>query len=264
MGGVEEVVFHRVARPEELNVLESRYGPQCFYLDIFGQAGAEAVDVHFNGVPSFGFDKKLVSVLVAESFDFVFDAWAVTRAKSLDSAIEHGRSIKTFPEEIVHIQVGIGNVAASLFFELRGVRVRESLRIFIPQLLFEDSVVDASSVYAGRGTGFHAVCAEAVINQLLCDAADGFFASSATAELFFSDVHQPIEKGSCRDHYGLRPNGGAKLCFNPNTGAIFNEQFCDGVLPKIKPVRLLQHQAPLFGKSHAVVLCPGRPHSGSL
>ena len=73
---------------------ESWNQPHGFELDFFGQGGREAVDVGFNGVPSFWFDEYLVSVLVCKPVDLVFYAGAVAGSFALMRTIEHGALVK--------------------------------------------------------------------------------------------------------------------------------------------------------------------------
>lgn len=111
MGWREEVVFDGISWAEHFCIFQSWDESECFELYLFGQGGGEAIDIDFAGVASFWFDKKLVAILFAESVYFIFDTGAVSRAKSLDASIEHGRLVEACFEGIVYLLVGVCNIA---------------------------------------------------------------------------------------------------------------------------------------------------------
>ena len=180
-------------------------------------------------------------VFVAEPLDFVLDARAVPGPQPLDAAVEHGRSVKSFAQQVVDTRVGVGDVATALVLEQRGFGVREALRIVIAFLLLHDRVVYASAVHTRRGSCFHSVSTEAVFHQLLSNATYGLLTSAPTAKLLLTDVHEAVEECACSHDDRTGTNGGAQLGLHTHTRSVFDQQFDHSVLPKIKFRRLFQH-----------------------
>ena len=109
-----EVVFDGVAPAEDFGVFEAFDAVDDFELDVFGEAGGDAVAVDFVGVEAFGFEEDLVAVFVGEADDFVFDGWAVAWAAGLDLAGVHWRAVEVGFDEGVGFFVGVGDVHGEL------------------------------------------------------------------------------------------------------------------------------------------------------
>ena len=87
LSGVEKVIFNGVSRAVGDEIAEARYLLQRFNLDIHGERGREAIQVHLVCVLTLGFQKELVLFLVRKSMKFSLNTWAVTRTDALDLSI---------------------------------------------------------------------------------------------------------------------------------------------------------------------------------
>src|SRR5689334_818190 len=89
-----EVVFNGVSRPHDLGVFASDDRPDEFDLDFKWETGGETVYVDLIRRDAFRFEKNLLSFLLGEFDDLVFNGRAVTRSHSLDDAGVHRRLVK--------------------------------------------------------------------------------------------------------------------------------------------------------------------------
>src|ERR1700744_569903 len=100
--GREIVVFDSIAGSEHANLFESRDLAEGFILYLFRERGRKSVDIYFHGVPTFGFDKELMSFSFREAVDFVFDAGAIAWSNAFDTTGIHRTAVKTGFENIVN------------------------------------------------------------------------------------------------------------------------------------------------------------------
>ena len=80
-------------------------------LDILGQGGGEAVEVHFVGVLALGLDKDLVPLALGKAHDLVLDRGAVARPLALDEAAKERRAVETRADYLVGFLVCVGHPA---------------------------------------------------------------------------------------------------------------------------------------------------------
>ena len=80
------VVFHGVARADDLGILQPGDGADEVVLDLVGQRGGDAVDVELAGVAALRLQEDLVALLLGEADHLVLDGRAVARADALDHA----------------------------------------------------------------------------------------------------------------------------------------------------------------------------------
>ena len=70
-------------------------------LDVLGQRGGEAVEVHLVRVLALGLDEDLVPFPLGKAHDLVLDRGAVARALALDSAAVEGRAAQARADDRV-------------------------------------------------------------------------------------------------------------------------------------------------------------------
>ena len=81
---IDRIIFNGVAGPDHLGAFQTRDRSQHRRLHIDRHAGRHAVHVHLVGIQAFRFEKNLVTGLVRELDDLVFDRRAIPRAHALD------------------------------------------------------------------------------------------------------------------------------------------------------------------------------------
>ena len=116
LGWRKIIVFDGITRAERFKMCKTRDITKSFVLHFFRQGGAEAVDINFDGIPSFGFDKKLMPVPFRKAVEFVFDAWTITGADPVDPSGKHRAPVKSRFQYIMDRWIGIGDPATSLLF----------------------------------------------------------------------------------------------------------------------------------------------------
>lgn len=158
----------------------------------FREGGRESVNVDLDGIPAFGFYEKLVAFSFGKSIDLVFDAGAVAGAHALDTTGVHGTAIESGLEDFMYGGVGIGYPAAFLLARFRGIEVGKANDFFVTFLFFHFTIVEASAVDAGRGTGLEPVAFKAERDELFGDASGCFFCYAAAAETFFTDMNDAV------------------------------------------------------------------------
>ena len=142
--------------------------------------------------------------------------------------------------------------------------VAEPAGVDVAGLLGHFAVVQGASVDTWRGSRLHASAFEAQVDELLGDPHGGTLACATASKLLFSNVQQPVQKGSVGEHHRLGADLHSESCFDPNATATFREDANHTVLPKIKVGRALEHFSPGLGEEVAVVLSPRAPHGGAL
>src|SRR5579871_1300037 len=89
---VDCIVFDGISRPDHFCGFQPGYGCDHCGLDIDGHAGGHAVDVHLVCIEALWLEEDLVTVLVRELDDFVFDGRAISRTNAFDLATVERRS----------------------------------------------------------------------------------------------------------------------------------------------------------------------------
>ncbi len=77
-------------------------------------------------------------------------------------------------------------------------------------------------------------------------------------------MDQSVEKGAVGEDNGFTWDFDSHTRLDTYHPSVFDDKFADHLLPEINIGRLLQHQAPLFGKAHTVTLRARAPHSRTL
>ena len=111
---VEVVVFDRIARAQDVGLLQAHHRTHGVPLHIERQRGRDAVRVDLVRVEPLGLQEDLVAGLVGKAIDLVFDARAVARAHSFDHAREHRAAVKALADDLVRALVGVRDPAADL------------------------------------------------------------------------------------------------------------------------------------------------------
>src|SRR5437867_8597065 len=78
------------------------------------QTGGEAVRVHLYSVPPFRFEENLMSELVFEANDFVFNRGTVTWSAPLDNPRVQRRAVQASDNHRMRLRIGIGQIAGNL------------------------------------------------------------------------------------------------------------------------------------------------------
>ena len=100
-----------------------------------------------------GLDKELVPFLVREPDDFGLDAGAVPGTHAGDGAVIHGAAVQVFPDDLVGLFVGIGQVADSRIVHLVAGLEGEWLHPVIAGLQLHLGEIDAAAVDPGGRAG---------------------------------------------------------------------------------------------------------------
>ena len=94
LGREGEIVLDGVGGAEDFGVFAADDGLDHLHLDLEREGGREAVDVDFVRRDAFRFEKQLLSLLLREFDDFVFDGGAIARADALDDAGVHAETYR--------------------------------------------------------------------------------------------------------------------------------------------------------------------------
>ena len=91
---VEEVIFNRICRLENLSILQTSDLVKGFYLDIERKRRRKTLEVVFSSIGTFRFQEQLVCVVLREHPKFVLNAGAIPRAYAMDQAGKKRRIFK--------------------------------------------------------------------------------------------------------------------------------------------------------------------------
>src|SRR5690606_35558217 len=259
--GREVVVLNGISRPEHPHIFESRYFAERLVLHVFGKGRGEAVDIYFDGIPSFRFHEYLVAFAFSEPADLVFYGWTVPWSKALDPALEHGGLVEAFAKLLVHCCTGVGDEAALLLSQGLGrVRKGEFARILISWLFLHAGIVQRPAIDPWWCSGLHPAGFESQGYQLLSESCGGLLGSAATSKVLFADMDFPIEEGAIgqndRFSRNFQPERGAYA----HDSAVLNQNFAGHVLPEVDIRIAFKGKAPLLGEGDPVVLGTGTPH----
>ena len=107
-------------------MLESGDGPQEFQLNIFRKGRGQPLQVKFFGVKAAGLDKDLVSQLLREADDLIFNRRAVPGTDALDLAAVEGRAFQIGKDDLLRLFARIRNITDRLVLRREGEVVREA------------------------------------------------------------------------------------------------------------------------------------------
>jgi len=264
LGGVEIVVFDGVAQPGHMGPLQTRNGVDGGHLDIFRQAGGEAVEIVFTALPALGFKEELMALLVGEAVNLVFDGGAVARANPLDHPLIEGGAVEAGTEDIMGPRAGAGKIAGELldFYMLMAEGEGDDLRI--AGLLLHARKVDGAAVDARGRAGLEPPAEQAVLCKLFGDAEGRRFAAAPAGVVAHADVNEAVEKSAGAEHHRSGPDGMAGIGHHASDLPVIDEQRRHGLLAQGKMLLLFEHAAHTPGILAAVILGAGRPDGGTL
>ncbi len=116
---VKVVVFDRVARSQDVRVLEAKHRVNGGQLNVKGQRGRDAVRIELVCGQPFRLEVDLVRRLVGKTIDLVLDARTVARPHPFDHAGEHRAAVETRADDLVSSLVGVRDPARDLRRMLR-------------------------------------------------------------------------------------------------------------------------------------------------
>ena len=172
-------------------------------------------------------------VLVGKAVDFVLYTRAVARSQALDAALEHGRFLEAFAQDVVHPLVGVGDVAGALLREARRVEVGEFAGFGVAALFLHFGVVEAAAVHAGWGAGFHAPGFKTQLPQLLGNAAAALLGRPSAAKILFPNVDKSVQKRAVGQHHRLAPELNTEGRCHAHHSVVFHHHAGHGLLPEI-------------------------------
>jgi len=161
-GGIDGIVFNRIAGPHHLGAFESRNRLENRQLHINRQRSAHAVDIDFVGVQPLGFQKKLVRQLVGKLDDLVFNRRAIPRPRRLNLSAIHRRAMHVLANDAMRLFRRKSDIAGHLRLVMRNsMRTKaEGRGIRIARLLFKARPVDGASVQPRRRPGLKPASAQ--------------------------------------------------------------------------------------------------------
>src|SRR5437879_12810504 len=89
---IDRIALDRVTGANHLSVLQAWNGRHHRGLDVDGHAGRHAIDIDLIGIESLRFEEYLVTLLVGELDELVFNGRAVARTHISDLATVQGRA----------------------------------------------------------------------------------------------------------------------------------------------------------------------------
>ena len=159
--GIGKIVFNGIAGAQHDGVFQAAHRVDHVQLHVQRQAGGNAVGIDLGAVEPFRLKKYLMALPVGKAGHLVLDGRAVARARALDDAREHGRTVKAAADDLVRAFVGPGYVAGHLG-QYRAGPVKAERRGRIVALLFlQHRIVDGGVEQPWRGAGFQAAQREA-------------------------------------------------------------------------------------------------------
>ena len=264
------VIFDGVAIPHDHGPLEAGHHPHHRVLNIAGQARGDPVDVDLPRVPPFGLEKELVTLLVGEANDLVFDARAVPRPPRLDLAGEHRRAMEIGPDEVVDLGRGSRDPADHLLTVDRVGQERERLRLGITRLLVELRKVDARRRQPTGRARLEAVDHDAEPMEGRRDPRRGALPCPAAGRLRLAGMHHRLKERAGGEHdrrcaiLGVAANPHARHPPRGSGHAVaperLHEEFFDGLLPQVEIRRLLNESLRLHLIELLVSLSPRPVH----
>ena len=121
-------------------------------LNILGQGRAEPLKIHLLGVFTARLNKKLVSFLVTEAYNFILKAWTVPRPLALDFSAVHRRTVQIVKNNLLCSLVGVGDMANHLVLRIFLCVKRKRNCSLVTVLNLKLCKIYASSVNTARCT----------------------------------------------------------------------------------------------------------------
>ena len=123
---IDELIFDRIAGPDDLDALQARDAAHEVALNVGRQRGRNAVGIDERIVEPLGLEEDLVAVAVGEALHLVLDRRAIARPPALDRAGEQRRAVEVRADDVVRALVGPGDRAARAAARERRRRARTS------------------------------------------------------------------------------------------------------------------------------------------
>ena len=146
-------ILDRVAGDANLDPLKALDRPQQRDLDIGWERGRQAVRVNRRIVETFGFEKDLMPVAVAEAVDLVLDRGAIARSAPGDIATEHWRTRQTRADDVMRSRIGSRDRAGELGQSFAALERRQPPLPRITRLGLAPRPIDCAAVKPSRRSG---------------------------------------------------------------------------------------------------------------
>ena len=113
---VNTVIFNGVCAAHNFNVFKTFYRAVDLNLYLFGQRRRHSLQIHFFGVHTARFNKKLVALFVGKTDNFVLNAWTVAGTDTVNIARIKRRAVKVIKNYLFGFVVGVCNVTTNAVF----------------------------------------------------------------------------------------------------------------------------------------------------
>src|SRR5262249_42537692 len=114
LGRLNEVIFDRVAGPQQNGLFEARQRVNEIRLNVAWQAHRKAVHVDLASVVALRLEKELMPLFVRKANDLVLERWAITRPDSTDLTVEKRRPCDVRANEVAHAIVRVEEITIDL------------------------------------------------------------------------------------------------------------------------------------------------------
>ena len=258
---VDAVIFDGVGRAEHFRVLQTGHGVEHGKLHILRQAGGKALQIHFVRVQAARLQEQLVAGLVGKADDFCLDAGTVARPDTGNGAVKQGTAGKVFPNDLMGLFVGVGQIAHGPVFRRPVGGKRERLRLVVARLQLHLGKIDASGVDAGRCAGLEAAQRQSQNPEIFRQLQSCAHTVWAGGNGAVARDNAAVQIGSCRNDAGTDTVDCAQLGDNAADGTVFRQNLGDGGLLQIQIGFPLQKVFHMLLIAPAVSLCPERVDS---
>src|SRR6187399_800429 len=162
-------------------------------------------------VDAFRFQDDLMTILIRELDDLVFNRRAIPRANTLNLSAVQRRSRHVPPDNRMDPRIGPRDVALNLIFQFRCCPERERRRSGISILRFKFRKIDGSLVESRRSTRLQPPPLKSHIANTLPEADGRRFSTTSRCKLLFPYVYQSIQESPRRQDHGFCRNPAAVL-----------------------------------------------------
>ena len=234
-------------------------------LHVEGQAGGDAVWVDFVAGETFGLKKQLMAGFACEAVDLVFDRRAIARPHALDHAGIHRRPVQGAANDFVSPLVGMSDPAR----QLAGMHVapphegKHGLR-GVAGLLLQPGKIDAAGVETWRRPGLQSTHRKTHFPQLGGERAGSGIPGATCLIVSQTDMYQPGEERSGRQHNRLCVEAQAQLRRYPDHARSLEQQVIHGLLKDHQIGLVLNSPANGLPIQHPISLRARRPHRRAL
>src|SRR5262245_6712200 len=203
---LNEVVLDGVAGSHDRGALQTREGADDLLLNLLRKRHREPVDVDLLDIQSLGFEIDLMSLLVGEPHDLVFERRTVPRTDAADLAIEQRTLIDVISNQRTNAFVGVEE-PTSRAIRQGPIRAKgECNRSRIAVLLDEDSrahagdEIDTSAKQAGWGSCFQPTHLDPETTNRFGERVRRRLAVTSCRALLAADVNESVEeRAGCHD-----------------------------------------------------------------